>query len=168
MISGREKTGTAAYLDIETTGLSAGASEITVAGICVEDGAGRRTVQLVGEEISAGSLESAVAGAETVYTYNGSRFDLKFIREKTGLDMLALCRHVDLMHSCWRRNLFGGLKAVERKLGIPRKLEGVDGFHAVRLWFDYLSGDEDSLAVLLEYNREDVLNLITLREKLGM
>jgi len=42
------------------------------------------------------------------------------------------------MHHCWRNNLYGGLKAVERTLGIPRKLKEVDGYEAVKLWWRYV------------------------------
>jgi len=56
---------------------------------------------------------------------------------------------------------------VERQLGIPRRLTEVDGYQAVRLWWRYVNDyDEDALSTLLEYNREDVVNLKTLKEKL--
>jgi uncharacterized protein YprB with RNaseH-like and TPR domain len=73
------------------------------------------------------------------------------------------------MFDCWRNRLYGGFKTVERKLGIPRKTVGVDGFEAVRLWYRYVNdADEDALSLLLEYNREDVVNLKTLRRRLGV
>jgi hypothetical protein len=73
------------------------------------------------------------------------------------------------MYDCWRNNLYGGFKAVERQLGISRQLRGIDGLEAVRLWWRYRDyGDNDALAVLLEYNREDVVNLKALRERLGI
>lgn len=50
---------------------------------------------------------------------------------------------------------------------IPRRLRGIDAFEAVRLWWRYQNDyDRDALAVLLEYNREDVVNLEALRERL--
>ena len=59
------------------------------------------------------------------------------------------------------------LKAVERVLGIQRRLRGVDGFEAVRLWNRFERfGDHDALEILLEYNREDVLDLRMLRRSL--
>ena len=64
--------------------------------------------------------------------------------------------------------MYGGLKEVERKLGINRKLTEVNGYEAVRLWWRYVNDyDEDALATLLEYNKEDVLNLKLLRERLS-
>jgi len=75
--------------------------------------------------------------------------------------------HHDLMYDCWRCNLYGGFKAVERQLGIERKLTEVNGYEAVRLWWRYVeSFDLDALNTLLEYNKEDVVNLKVLKERL--
>jgi uncharacterized protein YprB with RNaseH-like and TPR domain len=69
------------------------------------------------------------------------------------------------MYDCWRSNLYGGFKAVEKRLGIERRLVEIDGYQAVRLWWRYVNDyDEDALNTLLEYNKEDVMNLKTLRE----
>ena len=71
------------------------------------------------------------------------------------------------MYDCWRNNLYGGFKAVERQVGIERRLRDIGGYEAVRLWWRYVNYyDEDALAILLEYNKEDVLNLKTLKERL--
>ncbi len=56
---------------------------------------------------------------------------------------------------------------MERTLGIPRRLTEVNGLEAVRLWWRYENDyDEQALRTLLEYNREDVVNLKTLKEVL--
>ena len=71
------------------------------------------------------------------------------------------------MYDCWKKNLYGGFKSVERQLGISRKLTEVNGYEAVRLWWRYVNDcDEDALNTLLKYNREDVLNLKCLKEKI--
>jgi uncharacterized protein YprB with RNaseH-like and TPR domain len=156
-----------AYLDIETTGLSPLTSELTVIGLHIEDGADNGVIQIVGEEISASRLKEAVKEIKTLYTYNGSRFDLPFMREKLGIDIPGCCNHKDLMYACWEQNLYGGLKAVERQLGIERKFPDIDGWVAVQLWFDFKqNGNQGSLKRLLQYNEEDVLNLRVLRDKL--
>jgi uncharacterized protein YprB with RNaseH-like and TPR domain len=156
-----------AYLDIETTGLSPLYSEITVVGIhlCLGDNA--RFIQLVGEDVTADNILQALNGVGIVYTYNGSRFDLPFIYFRLGINLAQLFNHCDLMYHCWRNNLYGGFKAVERQLGIVRRLKEVNGFEAVRLWWRYVNDyDEEALAILLEYNKEDVINLKTLKERL--
>jgi len=157
-----------AYLDIETTGLSRFYHEITVIGIYLVDGDDSRLVQLVGDAATKHNLLEALKGVDTIFTYNGSRFDLPFIRACLGVDLGARYHHHDLMYDCWWNNLYGGFKSVERQLGIPRQLKGVDGFQAVVLWWEYKDyGDQDSLALLLQYNKEDVVNLKALRERLN-
>lgn len=156
-----------AYLDIETTGFSRYYYDITVIGIALENRKQCRVVQLIGDEISDVRLLKLLSGVDEIYTYNGSRFDMPFIRTKLNVDLNKEFSHRDLMYDCWKHNLKGGLKVVERKLGIGRTLEGIDGFMAVRLWWDYVNGnDEEALNNLLEYNREDVVNLRILRQKL--
>ncbi len=156
-----------AYLDIETTGLSPVESELTVIGIYRENGNDSRVMQLVGDDISSDSLITAIGNVTKLYTYNGSRFDLPFIKAKLNVDLTECCLHEDLMYACWKKNLKGGLKSVERQLGIARELTDIDGWIAVQLWWNYVNdGDRGALARLLKYNEEDVLNLRTLREML--
>lgn len=155
------------YLDIETTGLSPIVSDLTVVGLCLERGKQFRFIQLVGEDISELKLVRLIREISVLYTYNGARFDLPFIKSKLGIDLKQQCIHRDLMYECWRRNLYGGFKQVERQLGICRKTLGVDGYMAVKLWYDYKNyGNKKSLVTLLKYNREDVLNLRVLKKKL--
>ena len=46
-------------------------------------------------------------------------------------------------------------------VGIARSAEtdGLDGWEAVRLWNEHLMGRPHALKLLIEYNREDVVNL---------
>ena len=156
-----------AYLDIETTGLSPWYSEITVVGIHLCNENDTRFIQLVGENVTADSILEALRGVDVIYTYNGSRFDLPFIYCRLGVNLTRLFRHCDLMYDCWRNNLYGGFKAVEKQLDIPRRLREIDGHEAVRLWWRYVNDyDEEALATLLEYNKEDVFNLKALKERL--
>jgi len=164
-----------AYLDIETTSLSPGNGELTVVGVYLQNGSMVRQssprtgefIQLVGDEISNVRLDEITENVQTLYTYNGARFDLPYIKAKLGLDLTQRRVHRDLMYDCWRNNLYGGLKAVERQLGIRRQTAGIDGRMAVQLWWNYQrSGDVTLLETLLKYNREDVLNLKMLRNKL--
>ncbi len=156
-----------AYLDIETTGLSPNYSQITVIGIYITDGNTDRFLQLVGDDITGEALLESLVGVNTIYTYNGSRFDLPFIYARHRVDLANLYIHCDLMFHCWRNNLYGGLKSVECQLGINRQLKEVNGYEAVRLWWRYINDyDEDALKLLLEYNNEDVVNLKALRDRL--
>jgi uncharacterized protein YprB with RNaseH-like and TPR domain len=106
---------------------------------------------------------------DVIYTYNGSRFDLPFINALLDVDLARYFRHHDLMLDCWKNKLYGGFKAVEIQLGIARQLRGIDGAEAVRLWWKYQDEQEqEALDTLLQYNKEDVMNLKTLRGILGI
>lgn len=155
-----------AYLDIETTGLSPYREDLTVIGLHLDDG-DNEVIQFIGDDICSSKPIKIIKNVNTLYTYNGAQFDLPFIRKKLRVDLTAHCQHEDLKYLCWQNNLYGGLKAVERELGIKRKLSDVDGWMAVQLWHNYkFNGCTASLQKLLEYNKEDVLNLKKLRRKL--
>ncbi|MFQ5924883.1 MAG: ribonuclease H-like domain-containing protein [Dehalococcoidia bacterium] len=149
-----------AYLDIETSFWG----EITIIGVYRAD---HQFSQLVGEEVTKSNLMKIMEGVETLYTYNGSRFDLPVIERQLGVDLTQHLHSHDLMYDCWRCNLFGGLKRVEEQLGIPRLSKGIDGFEAMYLWDRYKRWqDEEALKTLLLYNKEDVLNLPILESRL--
>ena len=159
---------TEAYLDIETTGLAPPYADITVIGVYLVDGNEEKFVQLVGRDCTRENVLKALEGVETIYTYNGKRFDLPFIRDTLGVDLSGHFAHRDLMFDCWECNLYGGFKKVEIQLGISRELKGLNGYDAVILWEKYQRhGDETALEMLLHYNKEDVVNLKALREKLN-
>jgi uncharacterized protein len=154
-----------AFLDIETTGFHTVYNEITVVGIYITDGIEERCIQLVGEKICSDAILEALEGVQNIYTYNGHRFDLPFIQSRHGVNLESGFKHCDLMHHCWRNNLYGGLKAVERSLGIQRRLKEVNGYEAVRLWWRYINDyDRSALQTLLEYNKEDIVNLKVIRD----
>jgi len=156
-----------AYLDIETTGLSRTYADLTVIGVGLERGRRVEMFQLIEDNLSQPKLLGVLEGVDEIYTYNGSRFDLPFIKAKLGVDLKQHFGHRDLMYDCWKQNLKGGLKKVEQLLQIERKLTDVDGYRAVLLWWDYVNNqNRRALETLLEYNREDVVNLRVLRKKL--
>jgi len=156
-----------AYLDIETTGLSPRYNYITVVGIHIFNGDDTSFIQLIGREVTASAILEALKSVGVIYTYNGRGFDIPFIYYCLGINLAELFEHHDLMLDCWKNNLYGGFKAVERQLGIERRLKEINGYEAVRLWWSYVNDyNEDALNNLLEYNREDVINLKTLKEKL--
>ena len=157
------------YLDIETTGFSPRTAELTVVGLYVVYDQNRTNLfQPYGKQISSRALRRSLSDVDMIYTYNGRKFDLPFIEAKTGVAVDKKCRHEDLMYACWERGLYGGLKAVERSLRIPRTTSDIDGWMAVQLWHQFARyGDASSLHRLLAYNREDVMNLSTLRSRLS-
>jgi len=149
-----------AYLDIETTGLSIGRDAVTVVGMY--DGTRRRSF-IQGDNLE--DLPAAMERAKLLVTFNGSRFDVPFLRKafpRMALDQI----HLDLVHPLRRLGFVGGLKSIESQVGILRSEEttGLGGFDAVRLWHAYDAGDDDAMDLLLEYNMEDVVNLEPLAE----
>ncbi|MHB8169744.1 MAG: ribonuclease H-like domain-containing protein [Thermoleophilia bacterium] len=125
--------------------------------------------QLLWPDLSAESLSAELPEAERIYTFNGNMFDLKVIRQKLGIDLLERYKSRDLMYDCWSHGLKGGLKAVERRLGIARTQPPLDNSQIQYCWTRWKhKRDEESLKRLLKYNEEDVMNLVTLRQKLGV
>ena len=156
-----------AYLDIETTGLSVHDDEITVIGLYLTNSYHGAIVQLVGKDITKDNLFEALNGVQTIFTYNGSRFDLPFIHAMVGINLETMFDHHDLMHDCWKRNLKGGYQAVQQQLDISRYLQYVTGLDGIKLWGQYTEQDDcEALTLLLGYNKEDVMNLKVLRERL--
>lgn len=150
-----------AYLDIETSYRK----EITVFGVHRED---TGLHQLVGDRITPMRILDILKGVDTIYTYNGKRFDIPVIARQSRLDLSKQFRIYDLMYDCWAKNLYGGLKWVEKVLGIRRLLTGMDGYDAMELWEEYFwFKNKDALQRLLKYNEEDVTNLKVLRERLA-
>jgi hypothetical protein len=151
-----------AYLDIETTF----SGSISVIGIYRPD---QGTIQLVGDGVRDLPLYEALEGVQTLVTFNGSCFDLPVIRRRLYADLKRDFEHCDLLYICRRRGLRGGLKKVEQVLGIGRATVGISGWDAPRLWQRYETNDDRSaLQTLLDYNREDVVNLAVLERHLGL
>ena len=148
------------YLDIETSF----SGKITIIGMYHESNS---LIQLVGDDITSCNLMNSLEKTTTIVTYNGSRFDLPVIKNRLGTDLKAHFLSLDLMYECWRQNLYGGLKKVEEQLGIARNSGSIDGWEAMRLWERYIhNNDLEALNTLLNYNRDDILNLPILEKRL--
>ncbi|MBE0448268.1 MAG: ribonuclease H-like domain-containing protein [Actinobacteria bacterium] len=150
-----------AYLDIETSF----SNELTVIGLYITDSGA--LIQMVGGGISLDGLVNCLSGVKAIYTYNGNRFDIPTIHRSLGINLRQSYESCDLMYDCWKNNLKGGLKAVERTLGITRNIFGRGEDDPRILWRRYrLHKSLDALERLLEYNREDILNLVLLEKRL--
>lgn len=144
----------AVYVDIETTGTGE-ADVITVLG--AYDGCEVHTFVLGQNLPEAGVFLSRFP---LWVTYNGVCFDLPVIRRHFPYAFHNQI-HVDLRYPLRRLGYKGGLKGIERTLGLERsgETQGLDGWDAVRLWGEYQSGSADALRLLTAYNAEDVLSL---------
>jgi hypothetical protein len=151
---------TSVYLDIETSGGFQGVDEITVIGIY--DG---HTVNTFVNGINLDEFEIAIAKYDLVITFNGSLFDLPFIRRSfPGISLPA--GHIDLRFLLKSLGFAGGLKKIEKDFGLMRdpKIDGMNGYDAVTLWRDYQWGDKTAIETLIQYNSADIVNLKPLME----
>jgi len=151
----------AVYLDIETSGLQRGVDEITVIGLY--DG---KRVKTFVNGINLAEFELEIATYGLVITFNGSQFDLPFIRRQFPNISLPAA-HIDLRFFLKRLGYSGGLKAIEKSFGLSRDsaIDGIDGYEAVLLWRAYQWGDESALDRLIQYNTADIVHLKPLMER---
>jgi len=158
----REFGRSVAFVDIETTGLSLG-SPITVIGIF--DGS-RMHALVRGRDLNTRNIKAILSSVEMIVTYNGASFDLPMIEWQFPGAVPAV-PHVDLRYPLRRLGLTGGLKRVERELGVERdrRVEYMTGEEAVYLWRLWeRKGRRNALDLLLEYNEADCRNLKVLSE----
>jgi uncharacterized protein YprB with RNaseH-like and TPR domain len=146
----------AAYLDIETDGLA-----VTTIGIY--DGTSFSCL-LKGENLE--NFRDAISHYSMIVTFCGSSFDLPAL-QRCFRGVVFDQIHIDLCPLLRKLGFRGGLKRIEKEFDIhrPAEVEGLTGFDAVVLWRRYYGlGDDDALARLTAYNREDCVNLERLAE----
>ncbi|WP_028313952.1 ribonuclease H-like domain-containing protein [Desulfatibacillum aliphaticivorans] len=156
----RRFKGKTAFLDIETSGLDQDMHEITVIGVYD----GQKVFSYV-NGFNLPDFEIDIAEYDMVITFNGAMFDLPFIRRS--FPSITLPEgHIDLMHALRKLGYRGGLKKIEKDLGISRgeDIDGLGGYEAVLLWRDWRNGDKAALDRLIAYNTADIVNLKPLME----
>ncbi len=146
----------AVYLDIETNGLNLN-NDITVIGLF--DGINTK-IMVKDINLDFDYLKKELQNYKLIVTYNGSSFDLPFIKKR--YNILPNIPNFDLKTACQRVGLKDGLKNIEKNIGIKRNniIENFRGGDALTLWKMYkATGDDYYLNLLVEYNEEDVINL---------
>lgn len=146
------------FLDVETTGLSKHYDEVTLVGYLVDS-----VYEVFIRGDNPDRLLQALEAATTLVTFNGTIFDIPFLRKTFG-DILLPPNHIDLRYAARRVGLTGGQKAIEIALGLRREegLEAMDGAAAVLLWHRYLRGEIGALRTLIAYNRADVAGMLAI------
>jgi uncharacterized protein YprB with RNaseH-like and TPR domain len=148
------------YLDIETDGGQAGES-ITMIGLYD----GREYTCLTRDE-GLGAFPDILSQASYLVTFWGTGFDIPMLRKlfpRAEFDQI----HLDLCYAFRQAGIRGGLKAIEKQLGISRveEAEGLTGRDAITLWAQWeRRGIESARDTLIAYNREDVVNMERLSE----
>jgi len=140
------------FMDIETTGLSRYYDKVTLVGWSID---GYYDVLFRGD--NPDRLRAALSSAKAIVTFNGSLFDLPFLRQEFPNLPIPTC-HIDLRFAARRVGLQGGQKAVEDQLNLPRpsEISEVRGEAAALLWYKYRWGDTDALRRLVLYNHADI------------
>ncbi len=148
-----------AFLDIETTGLG-GEAYITMCGVLDSTG-----FKAYVRSENLDQLASDLSRYKLVVTFNGISFDVPWLRRELG-PLLQDAAHVDMMHVLRRVGLMGGLKKIERAIGLDRgdDLSMMTGRDAVVLWNMAQDGEPRALETLIRYNAEDVASLPLLAE----
>lgn len=150
----------ACFFDIETTGLDQDRNVVTT--VTLHQGGNTQTL-VRGDDLTSEELAAVFESAEILVTFNGARFDIPFLEANFDIDLDR--PHIDLLPTCRRAGLEGGLSGVEDSLDIGRDLPDVDGREAVRLWQEHERGVDGSLDRLIAYNREDTENMVPVLEE---
>ena len=143
------------FFDIETSGYY---GDITV--ISLYDGYDVMTL-VKNQNLQKKTLTDILSRYKLLVSFNGLSFDTPAINRYFGR-VVPDIPHLDLRFPLSKLGFNGGLKKIEECLMITRSktTDGLSGADAVHLWHDYINNKNlDALDILVEYNREDVLNL---------
>jgi len=151
----------ATFIDVETTGLSWNYCHASVIS-AYHRGEIRSFVH--GENLD--DFLAIADEAELLVTFNGNCFDIPFIERTFNIPSLA-SPHVDLRWIAWHCGYRGGLKSIEKQMGIrrPPQIDGIDGFEAVDLYYRWQQGDMASRELLIRYCEADVLSTYLVAER---
>lgn len=144
------------FLDIETTGLSKMYHYVTCVGWIMN---GEYNCWIQGTDPKC--FLQAFRSAKMIITFNGTRFDCKFLDQIFNTNEFSRKANLDLMFLCRRFNLSGGQKKIEQDINFyrPESLKNTDGKEAIALWYSFLFGKQTAIKRLIEYNFYDLLGM---------
>lgn len=150
----------AVMLDIETDGGQSGQA-ITIIGLSDREGF---TGLVKGQDLE--EFPDRIAEVPMIVTFYGAGFDVPMLQKRFPSVRFDRAIHFDLCFAFKKVGVKGGLKKIERDLGLDRSDEtaGLSGLDAIRLWRMAQAGRDGALETLLQYNKEDVVNLWTLAD----
>jgi hypothetical protein len=172
----------AAFLDVETTGLSGGTGTyVFLVGLgTFEDGAFHLRqfflADLWGEAAMLAAVTEVLERCRALVTFNGRRFDLPLLETRLTLSRLPpappAVPHLDLLYPArrlYRRRLPScRLAALEcALLGVERE-DDVPGWAIPALYFEYVRrGEARPLRAVFKHNALDILSLVGLTAHMG-
>jgi uncharacterized protein YprB with RNaseH-like and TPR domain len=145
----------ATFFDIETSGLEP-ESAVTLV-VCLHRG---RLLRFLKDE-NLDDFLPLLDEVKLLVSFNGSGFDVPRIESRFHVPRIP-CAHLDLRWACHHCGWRGGLKNIERALGLvrPPDLRGLGGAEAVWLWRQWEETRRPAARRLLErYCAADVLSL---------
>jgi uncharacterized protein YprB with RNaseH-like and TPR domain len=152
----------ASFFDLETSGLST-ADDITVVACQHANG-----LRLFTRGQNLDEFLELLENVKLLVSFNGNSFDVPQVLRHFNIPELP-CAHLDLRWICWHAGFAGGLKEIERHMGIvrPPDLSGVDGAEAVMLWHLWqYTANRQALHTLVRYCGADALALQAVTAKI--
>jgi len=120
-----------------------------------------------GQNLTKENLEEVFKNVKMLITFNGLKFDVPKIKSEFPNIIPKNIPVFDLYLFAKKLNMSTSLRVLENTFGIQRlKSYSERKRIAVKLWKKYKTGDADALAKLIEYNKEDTINLYPLAERL--
>lgn len=101
-------------------------------------------------------------------SFNGNSFDVPIVENYFHIPKIP-CAHIDLRWLAYHIGFKGGLKSIEREIGIrrPAELVGINGMDAILLWMEWKNNhSQEALDLLIHYCCADVLSLQLLAGKI--
>jgi uncharacterized protein YprB with RNaseH-like and TPR domain len=162
-----------AFLDLETTGLSA--TPLFLAGMLLERGGSLKAVQLLARDYSEERclidiLDGLLGESRICVTFNGKSFDLPYLRERAKyhrLPLQARPEQLDLLHHArrrWKHSLPDcRLLTLEWYILGRRRMGDIGGWEVPCIYHEFVhTKDATRLKVVLRHNLMDVLAMAEL------
>ncbi|MBN2052243.1 ribonuclease H-like domain-containing protein [Candidatus Woesearchaeota archaeon] len=121
-----------------------------------------------GINLTLENLKQMFTGCKMLITFNGTNYDVPEIEKQFPNVLPKNIPVIDLYLIARRLELDTNLKVLERTLGVTR-LESVDNKRKIstKMWKKYEEKkNQAALKTLIEYNRQDTINLYPLAEKI--